>query len=136
MSAEENKALVRRLIAGRNKGKTALMDAMDELLATDVIYHAGTGEVIQGLQDLKQSAKEGIEQYLNQHFTIDDMVAEGDKVAVRWTMTGTRKTNKTVTLWGIGISRIVNGKIVERWGRWDTLGVQQQLGLIPTPQKG
>jgi predicted ester cyclase len=40
-----------------------------------------------------------------------------------------------VTVWGIGIVRVVDGKIVERWLRSDTLGIQQQLGLIPTPKK-
>jgi len=71
------------------------------------------------------------------------MVAEGDKVAVRVTGTGTNKgafrgippTNKKVTLWMIQIDRIAGGKFVEGWSRYDTFGLMQQLGLIPTPGK-
>ena len=71
------------------------------------------------------------------------MVAEGDKVAYRWTLTGTHKgefegippTNKKVTVWAISISRIAGGKIVEDWSRVDTLGLMQQLGVVPTPKK-
>ncbi len=77
------------------------------------------------------------------HLTIDDMVAEGDKVAVRITMTGTHKgefmgippTNKKVTIWAINIYRIAGGKIVEELGKADTLGLMQQLGVVPTPKK-
>jgi predicted ester cyclase len=78
------------------------------------------------------------------HFTIDDMVVEGNKAVVRYTNTGTHKgefmgippTNKKVTMWAIGIDRIAGGKFVESWGRYDTLGFMQQLGLVPTPGKG
>jgi predicted ester cyclase len=78
------------------------------------------------------------------HFTIDDMVVEGDKAAMRYTMTGTHKgeftgippTNRKLTMWGINIARIAGGKIVEAWERMDTLGFMQQLGVVPTPGKG
>jgi predicted ester cyclase len=78
------------------------------------------------------------------HVTIDDMVAEGDKVAARVTMTGTHKgkfmgippTNKKVTVSLITISRIVGGKIVEDHGQFSALDLMRQLGLVPTPKKG
>jgi hypothetical protein len=77
------------------------------------------------------------------HVTIDDMVAEGDKVATRVTMTGTHKgeimgippTNKKVTVSGIVIDRFAGGKIVEDNGIFDMLGLMRQLGLVPTPKK-
>jgi predicted ester cyclase len=78
------------------------------------------------------------------HVTIDDMVAEGDKVAARVTMTGTHKgeimgippTNKKVTFSLIVISRFAGGKIVEDHGQFDALGLMRQLGLpVPTLKK-
>lgn len=63
------------------------------------------------------------------------MVAEGDKVTIRYTWTATNKaTDKKVTGWQIDIAHIVDGKIVEAWARSDTLGTAQQLGLVPTPK--
>ena len=136
MSVEANKTLVRRRIEERNKGKTAFIAAIDELYATDFVDHYGSGEVIQfnGLKDFKQRVNERSD-YLDQHSTIEDMIAEGDKVVVRWTWSGTHKaTNKKLTGWGISIYRIAGGKIAERWERMDTLGSAQQLGRVPTPQ--
>lgn len=73
------------------------------------------------------------------------MFPEGDKVAVRFTTTGTHKgefrgvpptTNKKVMVWGINIDRIAGEKFVESWERYDTLGWMKQLGLTLTPEKG
>jgi len=77
------------------------------------------------------------------HVTIDDMVVEGERVAVRFTLGGTHKgefmgvppTSKKVTIGEIGIIRVAGGKFVESWMRYDTLGFMQQLGLAPTSQK-
>jgi predicted ester cyclase len=71
------------------------------------------------------------------------MIVEGDKVAVRLTMTGTYSgkmgdtgsSNKKVTISQIIIDRIAGGKFVEEWVRYDTYGFMQQLGLVPTPKK-
>jgi steroid delta-isomerase-like uncharacterized protein len=73
--------------------------------------------------------------------TIDDIIAEGDKVVVRATMKGTHKgefmgipaTGKQVTISGIDVTRFVNGKSTEHWGQWDTLGMMQQVGVVPPP---
>ena len=69
--------------------------------------------------------------------------AEGDEAVVRHHWTGTYRgeyrgippTNKKVTMWGINIGRIAEGKIVERWFRSDTLGLMRQLGVVPMPRK-
>ena len=143
MSVKENKALVRRFLEESNKGKAAAMAVIDELCATNIVYHGGGGEEIRGLKDYKQSTSESYNASPDLHFTIDDMVFEEDKVAVRFTLTGTHKgefmgrppTNKKLTMWGIIIYRVVGGKFVEGWERSDTLGLMQQLGLIPTPEK-
>jgi len=141
MSAKENKALVLRFFEESNKGKAAAMAVIDELCATNIVYHGGGGEEIRGLKDYKQSTSESYKVSPDLHFTIDDMVVEGDKVAVRFTLTGTHKgefmgrppTNKKLTMWGINIYRVVGGKFVEGWERADTLGSMQQLG-VPTPK--
>jgi len=145
MSAKEIKALERRLYEECNKGKAAAMAVIDELYATDIVQHGSTGEDIRGLKDYKQSFSEVYNAFPDFHYTIDDMVVEGDKVAVRLTMTGTHKgavrgippTNKKVTVWGIFIDRIAGGKIVEEWQAADMLSLMRQLGLkeIPTPKK-
>jgi predicted ester cyclase len=73
------------------------------------------------------------------HFTLEDMVAEGDKVVWRYSATGTHKgdfmgivaSGKHVTTSGIVISRVVNGKLQEDWECADELGLMQQLGVVP-----
>ena len=144
MSAKEIKALERRLYEECNKGKAAAMAVIDELYATDLVYHSSTGRDIRGIKDYKQHVSDMYSAFPDFHFTIDDMVVEGDKVAVRLTATGTHKgefrgipsTNKKVTVSMIQIDRVVGGKFVEGWSRYDTLGLMQQLGLIPTPGEG
>jgi len=141
MSAKEIKTLERRWLEKWNKGKEATMTAIDELFATDYVEHGGTGEDIHGIKDYKKSISDIFSAFPDIHFTINDMVVEGDKVAVRFTFSGTHKgefmgvspTNKKVTMWGIYIDRVAGGKFVESWVRYDTLGLMQQLGLVPTP---
>jgi len=144
MSAKEIKALERHFFEEWNKGKAAAMAAIDEFCATNLVFHRGTGEDIRGLKDFKQLMSKFYSAFPDNHFTIDDMVAEGDKAAVRYAITGTHKgewrgvppTNKKMTVSVIQIDRIAGGKLVEGWERYNTLGVMQQLGLAPTPGKG
>jgi steroid delta-isomerase-like uncharacterized protein len=141
MSAKDLKALMRRFIEEWNKGKAAAMAVIDELYATNFVSH-GDGD-IRGIKNVKQSTSEEFSAFPDLHFTIDDMVAEGDKVAARITITGTHKgeymgappTNKKITIRAIAIERFAGGKIVEEWGMTDTLGLMQQLGVVPTPKK-
>ena len=75
---------------------------------------------------------------------IEDVIAEGDKVAVRFTFRGTHQgelmgippTGKQVTISGMDINRIAGGKIAERWAVFDMLGMLQQLGVMPAPEQG
>jgi len=136
MSVEGNKALTIYFIEEVNKGEAATMEAMDELFSPDFIFHSATGEDM-GLEGLKKHLSESFSAFPDLHFTLDDMVAEGNKVASRFTMSGTHKggfsgippTNRKFEVWAINIIRIVNGKCVEEWERYDTLGMMQQLGL-------
>jgi predicted ester cyclase len=76
------------------------------------------------------------------HFTIEDMVAEGDKIVWRYSATGPHKgdfmgvsaSGKQVTTSGIVISRVVNGKLQKDWECADELGLMQQLGVVQLPQ--
>ena len=142
MSTKDLKAFERRFVEEYNKGKVAAMAVIDEICATNFVYHGGMGD-LRGLKDYKQSMSVWYDAFPDFHITIDDMLVEGDKVVVRYTMTGTHKgefmgipaTNKKVTIWVIQIDRVAGGKRVEGWMRLDTLGMMQQLGVIPIPKK-
>lgn len=139
MSAEQNKSIIYRWVqAGWNEGN---LDLADELYGSDYVYHdpmaldLGTGpEAIKRVVQTYRGALPDI------HFTVDEMVAEGDKVAWRWTARGTHQgpllnfppTGKTATVTGTVISRFAGGKWVEDYNHWDTLGMLQQMGIIPS----
>jgi steroid delta-isomerase-like uncharacterized protein len=133
--SEANKSLIRRLVEeGWNKRNLALVD---ELYA-DCVYHSpATGE-IKG-EALKQFLASMLAAFPDIRFTIQDQVAEGDKLVTRWSCTGTHlgelvglaPTGKQVTFSGMAIVRIVDGKIVEQWEESDALGILQQLGAVP-----
>jgi hypothetical protein len=143
MSAKEIKALERRAFKEWNKGKAATMAEIDEIFATSVVFHSSIEKDVYGLKEYKQYFSALYDAFPDVHWTLDDLVAEGEKVVVRYTLTGTHKgeymgvpsTNKKVAFWGIGIDRFAGGKIVEEWARYDTLDFMQQLGAIPEPKK-
>ncbi len=134
-ATEANKALLRRVIdEGLNKHNLALLD---ELYA-DCVYHSpATGELKR--EALKQFMASLLAAFPDGRWTIEGQVAEGDKVATRWSFTGTHQgelmglapTGKRVTASGMVMDRIVEGKIVEEWEEWDALGMMQQMGATP-----
>jgi predicted ester cyclase len=141
MSAQ-NKAMIERLFEEVwNKGNLAVVD---ELVASSFVNHANP-EAPQGIAGYKQSVTTSRSVWPDWHETIEDMLTEGDKVIVRFTIRGTHKgemsspmgtiaaTGKQIAASGIVIYRLANGKIVERWGNVDTLGILQQVGAIPAP---
>lgn len=129
-----NKALLRRWIEGVNKGNLALFD---EVYGDCVYYSPATGELKR--EALKQFMASLLAAFPDGRWTIEGQVAEGDKVATRWSFTGTHQgelmglapTGKRVTASGMVIDRIVEGKIVEEWEEWDALGMMQQMGATP-----
>ena len=136
MSTEDNKSIVRRFFGeGPSKGD---LIAADELLASDFSLHVPLPSApgIQGMNDVITACRAAFE-HLN--VTIEDMVAEGDKVAARFTARGIHKgafmglppTGKPITMSGIEIFRIENGKIAELWGEANLIGLMQQLGILP-----
>ena len=137
MSAEENKAIHRRLFEEvLNQGK---LDVIDEIIADDYIYHIPGSPDIHGPEGLKQYVSMGRTSFPDIKFTVDDQIAEGDKVVTRFTVTGTHKgefmgippTGVQTTWTGIVIARVADGKFVEAWVNSDALGMLQQLGAVP-----
>ena len=136
MSTEDNKALVRRFFEELwNQGNLVVAD---ELMAPSHVHHF-PGKDIQGPDGVKQLVS-GIRTALPDfHLSTDDVIAEADKGVMRFTIHGTHQgegmglppTGKRVVYTGIDIFRIADGKIVERWGEVDMLGLLQQLGVIP-----
>ncbi len=140
MSTEQNTALARRFVLEHNQAGYAASFA--ELLAPDCIVH----EYLPGLPYALDRA--GYEQFIAMfrsalpdiHNSIEDVIAAGDKVVIRWagygTHTGTElmgipASGKALTAHGIYIFRCAGGKIVEVWDNWDNLNVLQQLGGLP-----
>ena len=99
---------------------------------------------VTGLADVRQNIEMYRSAFSNMHQTIEDMFAEGDKVACRWSGRATHRgdfmgvaaTGKAITTTGIVIYRIANGKIQEEWDYSDVLGLMQQLGVGPLPGNG
>ncbi len=142
MSTEENRANVRRSIEeGWNQGNVAVYD---ELCAPDFLYHDPAVPHVRTREDFKQWVPAIRSAFPDLHITIEDMIAEGDQVVVRYMWRGTNTgdvtptrripaTGKQVTVTGISIARVASGKAVEVWNEADNLGLLQQLGVVPTP---
>jgi len=136
MSTEDNKAHVRRGFEAVNQKNLAVFD---ELLTPDVVFHSAS-TTMQGLEAYKQLLSVYLTAFPDLQFTIEDMIAEGDTVVVRYTTRGTHQgnfrgippTGKQVSGTGMFIDRLVNGKAVEQWINGDDLGLLQQLGVIPS----
>jgi len=140
MSTEENKALMRRYYEECNaiKGNPAKVRAMvDQFFAPDCVFHSPLGDM-----NFEQHKQYRVVQYTalpDLNWIVDDMIAEGDKVVTRAAVRGTHKgeyrgiaaTGRNVTVPGVDIYRIAGGKFIELWACLDTLGLMQQLGVIP-----
>jgi steroid delta-isomerase-like uncharacterized protein len=136
MSIKENKAIFRQIVEeGYNKGNLAIVD---ELVAANHVNHA---DDVRGPEEYKQFITMYRTAFPDLHMTIEDQIAEGDKVVNRWMSRGTHKgdlmgippTGKHVTVTGMYVARIIGGKITEEWGNFDALGMMQQLGVVPSP---
>jgi len=142
MLTEDNKTLARRVFEEvLNQGNLAVVDELFD--ANYVGYDPGVPAPIHGKEGYKQYVRMYSTAFPDSHYTIEDMIAEGDKVVTRWTATGTHQgtlmgippTGKQATATGIVIGRLANGKFVESWLNFDALGMLQQLGVIPTPEQ-
>jgi steroid delta-isomerase-like uncharacterized protein len=137
MPAQENKEIVRRVIEEVwNKGD---LDVFDEVFAPNLVNHDPFNSEVRTAEDYIGFISTGVAAFPDLHYTVEDVIAEGDKVAFRFVFSGTHKgemggipaTGKQVTMTGMTICRCEGGKIVELWANWDGLGYLQQLGLVP-----
>lgn len=117
----------------------------DEIADPGVIHHWGQGRDTVGIPDLKASTQAFFVAFPDLAMTFDDVLVDGDKVVIRWTLTGTQEgpffgiapTGVTATWTGVNIYRIACGKVVESWGEADGVALRQQLGAaesVATPQ--
>ena len=132
MSTEKNKTIQRRFQDIWNKGDFSIIE---EIWDKDFVNHNVKAK---GFESIRQFVTVYHNAFPDVEFKIDDQIAEGDKVVMHYTITGTHKgdfqgiapTGKSIKITGIAIHRIANGKIVEIWANWDALGLMQQLGAI------
>jgi|SRR3989304_6578609 len=136
MSLEENKAIVGRYYEDLwNQWNLSLAD---EIIATDIVFRGSLSVTVQGRDGFKEYVTIVRTAFPNFHNTVEDLIAEGDKVVARLTYRGTHKgtlfgiapTGKQVIYVGIAIFRIADGMIVDGWVLGDTLSLMRQLGVI------
>jgi len=114
------------------------------LLAPDVVNHGAPPGTPPGIEGVKAVMGMWFKPFSDWRMTVEDMIAEGDKVAVRFTLRfkhtgdfqGIPATGKQVTLSGIEILHIKSGKLAEHWEQFDMLGLMQQLGAVPPSGPG
>ena len=140
MSSEESKVIVRRFWGVWEEGN---IDLVDELLAPDYVNHSPATpdqptdpEGIKAVVGMFRGAMPDL------RVIIEDMIAEGDKVVVRYTIEGTHEgelfgvppTGQRLSIKSISVERVSDGKIREHWRITDSLDMMQQLGAIPVPE--
>jgi predicted ester cyclase len=135
---ERNKSVIRRFVEEVQNKKD--WGVYDELNDPEFVNHSAPP----GIPSDREGGKVYLGAFLNAfpdcHFTVDDMIAEGDQVVTKKTFTGRHEaefagippTGKRVTLQFVDIMRVRDGRIVEHWLSMDQLSLMQQLGVIPT----
>jgi steroid delta-isomerase-like uncharacterized protein len=140
MSTDENKALVRRWFAETDRGNDGIID---ELCAPEYVDHSppipGMGDGSAAVRQANATLRAAFPDTVH---TVEDQIAEGDKVVTRLraraTFTGEclgiPPNGKVVEITGISIHRIANGKLLEHWANFDSFSFMQQLGVVPIPE--
>jgi steroid delta-isomerase-like uncharacterized protein len=131
---DRNKAIYRRYIQQVfNEGR---IDLLDDLLAPSYVYHEAPSGTLLGAEGIKQVVSMLRDAFPDLEITIDDQIAEGDQVCSRATTRGTHQgeifgipaTGEVVTMTGMTIVRIVEGRITDSWVKNDVMGLMNQLG--------
>src|SRR5215217_2567168 len=134
--SEHNKDLARQAWEIVNQHNP---DLIEEFYPPDFVWHEPDGD-IQGYEQAKQFVSAFFKGFPDINITVDDVIAEGEKVVSRYTIRGTHQgvfvkvaapTERQMELQGITMHRFEDGKIVEEWEAYDNLSVLQQLGLVP-----
>jgi steroid delta-isomerase-like uncharacterized protein len=135
MSAKQNKAILKRLFSEFNKGN---INVIDELFTEDFVDRYPQLGEIPNKEGFKQAFADIRKTFPDWHLSLEDIIAEGEKVAYRFTMQGTDKggymgmpaTGKKINYTSVGILRFANGKLAERWTLADSMTFMHQLGLV------
>lgn len=137
MSAE-SEALVRRFFVEFCNDRRS--EVADELIAEDYVSHGPQAPPAEGRDGVRERV--GLyQESVDGHWEVQDIFSVGDRVAARWTGTGTHRgelmgidpTGRPIEVEAISLFRIADGKIAEEWTVWDALGLLQQVGAVPTP---
>jgi steroid delta-isomerase-like uncharacterized protein len=143
MSTEANKAIVRRFYEEVFNQRN--VDAIDELVQPEFLNHDPTPVASRDPESMKQFIHIITQAFPDHHHAIEDLIAEGDKVVMRCTLTATHQgqfpgflemppTGKSICQRQIHILRVQDGKVAEHWVVRDDLTMMQQLGVIPQPE--
>ena len=141
--SEENKASARRVLKEVFSGQGDL-EVADELFAPNFVGHdPASPEDIRGPEGVKQFAGMYRNAFPDVQMSVEYQVAKGDMVVTHWIASGTHQgdlmgiapTGNRVTVTGTSIERVVDGRIEETWDNYDALGMMQQIGAIPSPEK-
>ena len=134
MAREESKTIAHRCVEEVwNRGN---LDVVDELYGPDYVHHAYP-DLPRGPAGYKEVVREFRGAFSDFRLTIEELIVEGDRSATRWRMRGTHDraelmgiapTGKEITLEGIVVARVADGKVVEEWEQFDALGLLRQLG--------
>lgn len=145
MAMEENKDLIRRFVD--KVFNQHELSGIEDFLAGNYVNHESWDphceRIVRGAEGFRKLTKTYLAAFPDQKTTIDDMIAEGDKVVTRWTTQGThtgefmgiKPTHKQVSISGVCIDRIVGGKMVECWTTFDQAGLLTQLNVLPQEYK-
>ena len=135
-SATENEALIHRVLDLINDRQ---LDAAFELYAEDYIYHGPGGAELRGRDEIRGLWVAFLTGYPDLHSTVDELIVQGDRIVMRWTIYGTHTgdffgvpaSNNPLVLQITEIFRVENGQLAEAWDNWDRLSMAQQMGGTP-----
>jgi steroid delta-isomerase-like uncharacterized protein len=141
MSTQDNKVIAHRIF--EEVGSQGNFAVIDEAISPNFVYRTSAFPEFHGPGGFKEFFTEHRKTFPDLHYTVEDVVAEGDKVVARWTASGTHTgdmmgiapTGKLVKAPGITIFRFAHGHIVEGRTVWDALAFLQQLGVVPAPEQ-
>jgi steroid delta-isomerase-like uncharacterized protein len=136
VSIAENKALERRTVEVIVNQRQ--LDRLGEFFAEHCVCHPPGAPDLVGLEELRQFVAMYLTAFPDGHWTIEDLIGEGDKLVVRWTARGTQSgklgpiapTGKAMTISGVWVVRFADGKTAELWHEYDQFGLLRQLGVV------
>jgi predicted ester cyclase len=139
LSEEQNAAVARRFLEDAIGGHDA--NVLHEIMAPEVVYHAAAGTDVDTVDEVITLISGTMTAFPDVHYTIDNVITDGDLVALVWHAEGTNTgslqgrppTGKHANWTGINAFRVECGRIVEAWAELDSLGRMRQLGLLATP---